>query len=71
MVMRPDEPERVRVLLERLEALDAAQPRPEEVAITEIARAAIADEITALLGCLGRSSALASKPGMHRIGKAC
>ena len=68
MVMRPQDHDRLRLLIRRLETLEAARPKPEEVAILEIARTAVADEITILLGqqnaLLARTRAVTERVGV-------
>ena len=46
--MRPSDKERILELLQRLEHLEARQPRPEEAPIVAVARNAIVDEMTTI-----------------------
>ena len=46
--MRPSDKRKIRELLQRLERLEARQPRPEEAPIVAVARNALVDEMTKL-----------------------
>jgi hypothetical protein len=46
--MNPSDKKKIHELMERLEHLEAKQPRPEEAAIVAVAREALVDEMTRL-----------------------
>ncbi len=46
--MRPSDKSKILELLQRLERLEARQPRPEEASIVAVARNALVDEMTKL-----------------------